>query len=375
MLETGVHWDWVGERLVRTTDGGKTWQDVTPSGYGQTTPDKVVSGRRDEYFFDAQSALFYEDSYAKNAAGLFAKDTSGLWRTTDGGKTWAFSTPDDHLDEFHFTDASHGWARSQEDSAGSADIQYFQTEDGGVTWEPIIIIPPGAEAGWNLPPGDIRLSNIAGDEIAYYPPMKAIITTDNNLDYERPKGAVHLELTTNLGKTWRSLELPLPAGPYHDGYFHARPPVFLDARQGLLPVSVFEYQRDKAGNLSGRNDRVLIFYTTQDGGETWTAGSELAQSTLNPSGNSSFSDVFASSAKDILVREGAIFDSTHDGGKNWQTIQPQLNPAPTGIDPDRWEINFLDAAHGTLRTYDDEGKHSNYETFDGGVTWAKLPLL
>src|SRR5437762_7884763 len=54
-----------------------------------------------------------------------------------------------------------------------------------------------------------------GDGISYYPPTKVIITHGDQGD-EQPKGAVRLSLSTNLGKAWRDLRLPVPE-KYRDG--------------------------------------------------------------------------------------------------------------------------------------------------------------
>ncbi len=370
MASVGVRWDWLGGRLWRTADGGKSWQDATPPGFNQFSAGRPGNSRGDEYFFDSQFALFSNFGYSLDKT----KDTTGLWRTTDGGKTWSFSKRDDVLGDFHFPDARHGWARTEDDGLGSAYVRYFQTEDGGVNWAPVKIIPPGGEVGEGSLAGTMHLSNIAGDKITFFPPAKAIITTDNNLDFERPKGAVHLQLTTDLGKTWRNLTLPLPAGPYHNSFFHTFPPTFFDANHGVLPVSVFEYGKDGTGRIVGINDLAMIFYASDDGGETWTDVAELPHHPRNPNSNSRFGAVFAFSPKNILVREGAIYHVTQDAGKSWQDIHPRFDPPPATSDPDHWRIEFWDRNHGTTTIFDDLGNHALYQTSDGGETWMGINL-
>ncbi len=367
MLAAGQRWDWSGGRLLRTINGGETWVDVTPPGFVQVTLGNAGSSHEGEYFSGSRFALFSTFSYDDQPFGL--------WRTSDGGKSWAFFKRDDILQDFHFTDANHGWARTEDMGAGSAYVRFFQTTDGGITWTPILFIPPDGVDDSDEPPGTIHLSNIAGDQIAYFPPAKAIITTDNNLDYERPKGSVHLQLTTDLGKTWRELILPLPAGKYHDDFFHTQLPVFFDAHHGLLPVTVFEYSNDNDGSYH-QNKVLLIFYRTNDGGETWSIGPQLNHDDLESQGQgpSLFDEICLISSLNIVVRNGANLCVTHDGGKSWRTITPVFMGGSAVSDPDHWHLEFLDDTHATNTIYDDLGNHTLYLTSDGGATWTEFPL-
>src|SRR5437762_11216650 len=81
-----------------------------------------------------------------------------------------------------------------------------------------------------------------GDGISYYPPTKVIITHGDQGD-EQPKGAVRLSLSTNLGKAWRDLRLPVPE-KYRDGLAGPLSPVFFDDRNGLLPAHVLKRNSD-----------------------------------------------------------------------------------------------------------------------------------
>ena len=374
MMDAGVCWDWVGERLMRTVDGGKTWKDVTPSSYARPAPGKTQWGHGGECFFDAQTALFYEGSYQTNAAGLFDKDTSVLWRTTDGGATWTSTPNDNHPQELHFTDDKNGWAVSQDIGAGSCDSQYFATSDGGATWSVIPFIAPGATPGGGTRSGEITTSNIAGEQMAYYPPAKAIITFDNTLDDEKPRGIIRILLTTNLGKTWHDLALPIPVGKFHDDFFHVRQPVFFDAQHGLMAVDMFEYAKDAFGEISSQHDAAMIFYTTEDGGETWTPGAELPADAVRQNGNYSFGEMFAFSMSDMLVHEGVKLHVTHDGGKNWQTVTPRFSPVQSTPDAGYGIIHFLDEMHGANAVFNEKGQHALFQTFDGGAIWSQFPL-
>ena len=95
-----------------------------------------------------------------------------------------------------------------------------------MTWTPVVITSPYPDN--NLPPGTIHLCNICGGGINYYPPTKVIITVGDMAD-EKAKGAVRLSLSTNLGKSWRELELPVP-DQYRDGLAGPLSPIFSAAQ-------------------------------------------------------------------------------------------------------------------------------------------------
>ena len=95
-----------GGLVVRTTNGGTTWQQVTPNGRG---------------FFGVH----------------FVSATTGwvvgreIYKTTDGGAHWTkqFDDADTVLDAVSFADAKNGWA------TGYGGV-VLHTTNGGTTWTP-----------------------------------------------------------------------------------------------------------------------------------------------------------------------------------------------------------------------------------------------
>jgi photosystem II stability/assembly factor-like uncharacterized protein len=103
--------------VVRTTDGGRTWQNVTPP--GGTAKD----------FMDVEAA----DS--NHAIVLAVGPPSQIYRTTDGGATWHVVFEDANPDAFYdcvaFFDHRRGLAVS--DPVGGR-FRLAGTEDGGRSW-------------------------------------------------------------------------------------------------------------------------------------------------------------------------------------------------------------------------------------------------
>ncbi len=368
MLDATKGWAWSNGvegqyLLLRTTDGGQTWRDVTPRAF----PYLEFGG----WFLDSQTA-WVSTLDRKTYEG-------GLLRTTDGGKSWSvlvkegaapFKCLTAEGSSCEFFNANHAVARTADYGLGSVHVRFFETQDGGMTWTPVLMVPPYPEN--NLPPGTIHLCNLCGDGISYYPPTKVIITHGDQGD-EQPKGAVRLSLSTNLGKAWRDLRLSEPE-KYRDGLAGPLSPVFFDDKNGLLPAHILKRNADNTLAYSA-----LVFYASDDGGLTWTARPGIIELTSEGKVWSFGSHVDVVSSKDVFVRGGLNLYVTRDGARSWRTVKPNID---FGLEGSKWDVsrmNFVDTTRGWILIYDNVndspyGHHSLYKTSDGGATWTELPL-
>lgn len=261
-------------------------------------------------------------------------------------------------------------ANTADGSAGSSWVRFYATHDGGKNWKPVNIIPPGGVYS-TIPPGEIGLSDITPERMGFCPPANVVIT-HGDMDDELPKDAVRLSITTNLGTMWLDVNLPLPSEKYHDGLVESDDPVFLDRKNGWLPVRIVKWN---AGYTLAWN--VLAFYATDDGGETWTPRPGIIEGGTNFVGSYRQLDIV--SVKDIFVCNGANLYVTHDGAQNWQIIKPNLDFDRTSSHGGVSQIDFVNATHGWAVVYDTfkhftHNKYYLYKTSDGGKTWTELPL-
>jgi photosystem II stability/assembly factor-like uncharacterized protein len=121
--------------IVRTTDGGKTWQNVTP-------PSGAYSAGG---FFALDANTAWANS---NVPCCVNDNTTQLWRTTNGGKTWKASQPfsikikGEESSEFYipiqiqFIDPNTGWLLSSSKIGMGNRLRaiLLHTTDGGDTW-------------------------------------------------------------------------------------------------------------------------------------------------------------------------------------------------------------------------------------------------
>jgi photosystem II stability/assembly factor-like uncharacterized protein len=130
-LGTGVSGDITRDRLAltahRSTDGGRTWADIPISG-------NYPGSLQALHFLDA------DHGYLLITPGRMDIQASTLLRTTDGGLTWQVAGTDGWLGtELATPDASTIWAASAGD-AGPVERRIFAvSRDGGQTWHDVAL--------------------------------------------------------------------------------------------------------------------------------------------------------------------------------------------------------------------------------------------
>jgi len=345
MLNANTGWGWASRdgnmnQLLRTADGGQTWQDVSPHG------DFIYNNA---FFLDAQTAWLPVNDPSSNA--------SSLLRTTDGGQTWVNLPTTDSLQNprLEFSNTKDGVAEIADVGAGNAYLNFYQTTDGGLTWKPILLTAPTPDPG--LQAGTIHLCNICGDSL-YYDPERVIITSGDLAS--DPTGAVRLAISTDLGKHWKNLKLALPDPKYAAGLVSPQSPTFF-GQMGLMPVNIIKYNQD--GSLAFS---ILAMYITQDGGQSWQATPAILENVAL------FATVQIFSAKDAVTRCGAELCSTNYGAQTWRSLPANLNFGPDApVSEYVSQFNFIDPAIGWAIT-GESGSTTLWKSTDGGATWTKL---
>jgi len=140
--------------------------------------------------------------------------------------------------------------------------------------------------------------------------------------------------------------LTFPSG-YENSQTMVDPPRFFSAQEGVLPVRLFT--PDRAGQ---------VFYNTQDGGQSWTAGAPVE----------SLGAYSIANGHNLFVWDGGILYRSQDGGLIWEGVQPDINLIDILA-----SLDFVDANNGWALSSDADGQTQLYRTIDGGQTWAPVP--
>ncbi len=327
------------DRILHSTDGGKTWIDVSP---GDALLNPAQGTQALAHFQDDTRAWVVYSTLTGRTP-----EQSVVWRTQDQGKTWQPSQPldlsglENIFDPSHlqFVDGQTGWLLAHVGVGMSHDyVALFKSSDGGQTWSRI------------LDP-----YNDGGIQACY---KNSLLFTDAKHGWltgtcSGVAAGVLLFRTTDGGQTWQDVRLPAPASApdlytSFDMGCASNFPAFLEPRQGYIAVSCEHLTEDPR-----TTDHYLFF--TDDGGETWS-------STPYPGGELRFFDDQTGLAlgKEIYKTEDAgvswtkisvlswdgFFDfpsveigwavaqsddqvalvHSQDGGQFWDIIQPELAP-------------------------------------------------
>ena len=229
---SGVVWtSGTAGTVLRTTDGGETWQDVS-------VPGADTLQFRDVHAFGPREAVVL--SIGGGAA-------SRVYRTDDGGASWRQTfvndEPDGFFDCLGFWDERRGLAFS--DAVGGAFL-VVETDDGGRTWRRLPGLPPAQD-------GEGGFAS-SGTCVATHGERTAWIAAGN----ARPARVLR---TDDGGRSWTSTAVPLDAGEAAG----ATSVAFRTAERGVA----------LGGDLGAPDVVGRTVARTADGGRSWTAGGPL----------------------------------------------------------------------------------------------------
>ena len=222
-----------GSTVLRTVDGGTTWQKFT------VTSDELDF--RDIDAVDAQTAYVLAAG-----SGLAAR----IYKTTDAGKTWTLQfkneDPKAFLDAMSFWDANNGVVFG--DSV-NGQLYILTTNDGGRVWSRM--------STTNLPPALENEGAFAasGTNIAVFGKSHAWIGTG-------AASKARVLRTSDRGRTWQVANTPLASAP-SAGIFSI---AFRDAKHGVIAGGDYRKEQEAIDNLA----------VTNDGGITWTLAKGLS---------------------------------------------------------------------------------------------------
>ena len=291
----------VGEygNIVRTKNGGASWQTIAPVGSGQRLWD-VAYGDADTAFLVGDEGTIERstdqgaswESIQSGGAGAThgfdatngktawaGQDAGEIAYTVNGGRHWNRATVQGFdvygfIAGVGFADESRGWAVGGNEFFGGSYGAISRSDDGGKTWQ------------WQY-----RLEERTLNAIAAIDRQKAVAVGTNNF---AGGGGVVLR-TTNGGSTWQDVT------PDERGF---RDVFFANATTGWIVG--FE------------------IYQTTDGGAHWTRQWESGGETLLDAVS------FADAKNGWATGYGGVVLHTTNGGRTW-TPQSADEPAGTAI--------------------------------------------
>lgn len=316
-LAVGTNLD-LGEYLLRTGDGGKTWEQVYPR----------LQPTRDLSFVSSQAGY-----------GLGARsDPNALLKTENGGGTWKTVksfTGESVVRRLSFVGPEEGFLLTAPVDSSPDTFSVLHTADGGKTWSKS---------------GNVAYHEGAVCYFRFFDAKNGIIAGEGEKET--------ICRTSDGGKTWNASALKQPENAA--GQF-----AFLSPSAGWLVCSP---------SANGNSGQISLSRLAPDG-KSWQAPVSAARSAGSCA-------LFFSSAQNGMVlaqgnpeQENSRFDllTTSDAGKTWAS-----HPLPEGVDPSAFDLTlgqpairnqcpmqFADDAHGWILSV-----QGLLATTDGGRTWS-----
>jgi photosystem II stability/assembly factor-like uncharacterized protein len=266
---------WVGGSagtVLRTVDGGKSWQNVSPAG-AETVQFRDVEA------FDAQRAV---------VLSIGNGEDSRIYRTVDGGKSWTETfrntDPNAFYDCLDFNDKKRGLALSD---PVDGKFRILATADGGTSWK--VQSTAGMPAAL---PGEFAFA-ASGTCLVAGPGRTAWFATGGG---DRPR----VFRTVDGGKRWTVADSPMASGEAA-GIFS------LAFRGSLFGVAV-------GGDFLKPTEAVKAASVTYDGGRSWN----LVPADKAPKGYRSGSAFVPNSPATVIAVGPSGSDVSYDGGRSWK---------------------------------------------------------
>ena len=217
-------------RVFRTTDGGRTWADVNP-------PETEGLLLRDVAARSASEAV---------VLAIGPGDASRIFRTTDGGRTWETAFVNDDPAAFYDCLAFYPGGRRGLALSDPVDGRFriLATSDSGRTWS---VLP---RDGMPEAPGEAGFA-ASGD---------CLVTVGRTAYFGSGGAASRIYRSDDLGRTWTATDSTIPPGDAAGVFGLA----FRTPRQGVAV----------GGDFADPSDGVDAVATTRDG-RTWSNTGDL----------------------------------------------------------------------------------------------------
>ncbi len=315
-----------GGGVWKTVDGGKTWANVSDGFFGGSIGAVAVAEQDPNVIYVGGGEVTVRGNVSPG---------DGLWKSTDAGKTWtAIGLGDSHhipRIHVHPQDPDRVWVAALGHLFGPNEERgVFRSADGGKTWEKVLFV--------NDDTGAVDLALDPTNPRVLYASFWRVRRTPWSL--ESGGAGSGLWKSTDGGTTWTEL---------------SRHPGFPRGPLGIIGITVSASNPENLYAIIEAEDGGV--FRSTDGGKTWTRVNEdrdLRQRAWY------YSRIYADPVDEESVYVVNVrFHHSKDGGKTFTQI-----PTPHGDNHDLWI-----APDDPLRMIEANDGGANV-SFDGGKTWT-----
>ncbi len=360
---------YAGSGVYKTTDGGKTWQALGLAGT-QHISRVIIHPNDDNTVWVASLGALYTPNADR-----------GVFKTTDGGKTWSkklYVNDSTGISDLviHPQNPNILWAAAWERSRKAWDFKgngvgsaIYQSQDGGETWKKTVNGFPQSKTT-----GRIGLDICLADPSVLY----AVLDNQEEIKEEKkekpadgkwkPADFKTMTVENFLKLDDKKLDEFLKDNRLPTKYTAAR--VKADVKAGhYLPPALHDYfGTDANADLFNIKIKGLEVYRSDDGGANWKRTHDKNIDGVYFSYGYYFGEMRVSpvNGNDVYVYGVPMLRSA-DGGKTWREID---------------SVGTMHSDHHALWIHPRNGKHmlmgndgGLYESYDQGETWRHINNL
>lgn len=316
-----------GGGIWKTTDGGRTWENISDGFFGGSIGAISVS--------KSDPNVLYAGGGEKTVRGNVSSGY-GIWKSVDAGKTWDHSGLEKsrHIPRIAIDQSNHNVVY-----AGvlgniykpTSERGVYKSDDGGKTWRKTLFVNEHA--------GVVDLLVDPTNPRILYASTWRVQRTPYSLSSGGEGSA--LWKSTDKGETWK--EISLNKG-------------FPTDTLGIIGVTVSPVNNQRVWAMVENKDKGGL-YQSDDGGETWNQVNnerKLRQRAWY------YTRVYADTKdEDVVYVLNVRYHKSTDGGKSFDTYN-----APHGDHHDLW---IAPENPNRMIIGDDGGAQV---TYDGGETWS-----
>jgi photosystem II stability/assembly factor-like uncharacterized protein len=230
--------------LARTTDGGRTWTDVTPA----AARPMLATADAEQVLDSVNGQRAYLAVTAAPQQGSGSVNTTTMFSTTDGGRSWTHSAPlraGSTASQVSFADPQHGFLLLGGDGGamGHDAVWLYRTSDAGAHWLLAAATPAQTGTAAATQPSSGQISGDCDkNRLAFPTATTGWIASTCNTGL-----ADSLLVSRDGGTSWSDQSLPLPDTTCAGGGCVVRGPEFLG---GVGFVTVEPEARSVAPSMS-----------------------------------------------------------------------------------------------------------------------------
>ncbi|WP_109302742.1 glycosyl hydrolase [Aquimarina sp. AU474] len=316
-----------GGGVWKTTDGGRTWGNISDGFFGGSIGSIAVS--------KSDPNVIYVGGGEKTLRGNVSSGY-GVWKSVDAGKTWVQSglPKSRHIPRIaiHPTDPNIVYAGVLGNIyKPTQDRGVYKSIDGGKTWAKVLFANQNAGAvDLTLDPNNPRI-------------LYASTWNARRTPYSLSSGGNGSALwkSSDSGQTWKEI---------------SKNKGFAKDTLGIIGVTVSPVDSERVWAIVENKEKGGV-YRSDDGGETWSllnSERSLRQRAWY------YTRIYADSQdKDVVYVVNVSYHKSKDGGKNFSSYR-----APHGDHHDLW---IAPENPKRMIMGDDGGAQI---TYDGGETWS-----